>query len=324
MNLLQRWLRQPQGVWIRKAMFQIHLWAGVGAAVYIFLICVTGSMLVFRPELSRTFVRKPVIVDASGPMLTDEQIKEVASRENPGFQPTNVFRDRRPNIAVEVWMESPTDSRRRMVNPYTGADIGPAVRPGMQALTWLLDFHDNLLGGETGRLVNGAGGFLLTVLAMTGVVIWWPGIKNWARSLTIHRGVSWKRFNWDLHSAVGFWCSIAVFVFALTGFYLVYQEWLSPVLERLEAYDGVTFERGQMEDIVAWLPRLHFGRFRGMRPRIILGLKIFWVVVGLAPAVLAVTGLVMWWNRVVRKSALLNTPQPELVRAVSLETANTE
>jgi uncharacterized iron-regulated membrane protein len=207
------------------------------------------------------------------------------------------------------------------VNPFTGADLGPVVNPGMTALSALLDLHDNLMTGETGRLVNGAGGFVLTVLALTGAVIWWPGIKNSVRSLFLHRGVSWKRFMWDLHSAVGFWSCVLVFMFAISGFYLVYQEWFSPVLDRLEAYDGATFERQYIEDLLAWLPRLHFGRFRGMRPQITLGLKIFWVIVGLAPAVLAASGLVMWWNRVVRKTARANVRQSELAPLASSEVA---
>lgn len=47
----QRWVRQPQRVWIRKALFQIHLWSGIGFGLYIFFISVTGSVLVYRNEL---------------------------------------------------------------------------------------------------------------------------------------------------------------------------------------------------------------------------------------------------------------------------------
>jgi uncharacterized iron-regulated membrane protein len=47
--------------------------------------------------------------------------------------------------------------------------------------------------------------------------------------------------------------------------------------------------------ILLWLTKLHFGNFyRGDWP-----LKIVWVVLGVAPALLFVTGVLMWWNRVV-------------------------
>ena len=45
-----------------------------------------------------------------------------------------------------------------------------------------------------------------------------------------------------------------------------------------------------------WLVRLHFGRWRNSHI-----LKAVWVVLGLIPAAMLVTGTVMWWYRVVRK-----------------------
>ena len=48
----------------------------------------------------------------------------------------------------------------------------------------LLDLHDNLLGGPIGREVNGVAQLRLIALAASGLVIWWPGIEAWRRSLT--------------------------------------------------------------------------------------------------------------------------------------------
>jgi uncharacterized iron-regulated membrane protein len=174
--------------------------------------------------------------------------------------------------------------------------MGPAVPTGLMFLGWFLDLHDNLLGGETGRYVNGVGGLLLTILALTGVVVWWSGIKNWLRSVTIHRGVNWNRFNRDLHSALGFWTSIFVLMWAFTGFFLVYQQSFSSITDFLATYNAHS-----VETLLVWLPRLHFGRFRGLGPGLTLTYKIVWVIFGLAPAVLSTTGVLMWWNRVVRK-----------------------
>ena len=47
----QRWVRQPQKVWLRRAIFQVHLWAGIGVGLYVLFISVTGSVLVYRNEL---------------------------------------------------------------------------------------------------------------------------------------------------------------------------------------------------------------------------------------------------------------------------------
>src|SRR5256885_342498 len=67
--------RNPQNVWARRALFQIHLWAGVGAGIYILLISVSGSVIVFRNELYKSFVRPPLVVEPFGTPLTDDELK---------------------------------------------------------------------------------------------------------------------------------------------------------------------------------------------------------------------------------------------------------
>jgi len=146
-------------------------------------------------------------------------------------------------------------------------------------LQWLVDLHDNLLSGQTGRTVNGIGAFLVTLLGLTGTVIWWPGKKNWRRSIAINPKARFPRFNWDIHSATGFWCSLFVLVWGVSGIGLCFPGTLNYVAN------------GEFLD---WLTRLHFGRFDGLT-------EALWTIVGLAPAVLAFTGALMWWNRVLCK-----------------------
>ncbi len=40
----------PQHVWFRRALFQIHLWTGVGLGLYILAISISGSILVFPQD----------------------------------------------------------------------------------------------------------------------------------------------------------------------------------------------------------------------------------------------------------------------------------
>jgi uncharacterized iron-regulated membrane protein len=46
-------LTRPQNVFLRKALFQVHLWTGIAIGLYIVLVCVTGSALVFRIYMQR-------------------------------------------------------------------------------------------------------------------------------------------------------------------------------------------------------------------------------------------------------------------------------
>ncbi len=44
--------RSWRRTFLRRALFQIHLWVGIGLGIYVFLICVSGSALVFHHELA--------------------------------------------------------------------------------------------------------------------------------------------------------------------------------------------------------------------------------------------------------------------------------
>lgn len=53
MSVWQQWMQHPEKVWVRKCFFYLHLWLGVGFGLYIVLMSITGSMIVFRNELER-------------------------------------------------------------------------------------------------------------------------------------------------------------------------------------------------------------------------------------------------------------------------------
>jgi hypothetical protein len=38
LTVWQRWARQPQKVWLRRALFQVHLWSGIAVGLYILLM----------------------------------------------------------------------------------------------------------------------------------------------------------------------------------------------------------------------------------------------------------------------------------------------
>jgi uncharacterized iron-regulated membrane protein len=210
MSAWQRWLQHPEKSWVRHAFFQIHLWVGAALGLYVLLMSVSGSIIVYRDELSRRF-----------------------------------------------------------------------------SIEWIVNLHENLLFGTTGRLVNGIGAMCVTSLCLTGAVIWWPGIKNWRRALTVNWRAPFARITWDLHSALGFWCFIFVLVWGLSGIYFSFPQLVNPLF-LLDPADHFT-DQG-----LFWLSELHFGRFG-------LFAQALWTLLGLVPAVLAFTGVFICCRRVIYK-----------------------
>jgi uncharacterized iron-regulated membrane protein len=163
----------------------------------------------------------------------------------------------------------------------------------LPAMEWVVDLHDNLLAGDTGKRVNGIGGVVLTCLAFTGLVIWWRGRRAWHHGFVVKRRTRWPRFTFDLHSAAGIWILLFLLIWGATGIYFAFPQPFMAAIDVFEPEDmNPGFRRG--DRVLEWLVRLHFGRFGGWTSRIV------WAAAGLVPVVLVVTGTVMWWNRVIR------------------------
>ena len=71
--------------------------------------------------------------------------------------------------------------------------------------------------------------------------------------------------------------------------------YLDPYTGKVLRVDSVE-NRSVGDTILAWVTPLHFGTFGGG-----LTVYVLWVVLGLSPAVLGVSGVLMWWNRVAVK-----------------------
>ena len=312
MTYWKRWILQPQTAWLRKAIFQLHLWSGIGFGLYVLLVSITGSVLVYRNELYRAATRDPIIVTESGARLTDEQLKGAATRAYPGYSVAIISRALNPNEAVNISLDTRAGRKNRLFNPYTGADLGDSVPLGIFLVSKLLELHDDLLAGTTGRSVNGAGALLLVILTFTGMVVWWPGIKTWRRSLTVQRNAGWPRFIWGLHSMIGFWSLAFMLLFGFSGAYLGNPQQVQDLADRIEPITDANTQTRTVDQVIYWLAYLHFGRINGIGisckgPGLCDStVKLIWAVFGLTPAAMFVTGAMMWWNRVIRQKLRRN------------------
>jgi len=225
----RQWLEHPEKVWVHRPIFQIHLWLGMMAGLYIFVMSVSGSAIVYRNAL-----------EGSG-------------------------------------------------NPQA---------PGFRVIEWLVDLHENFLLGRTGRAINGIGALCLTMICLTGIILWWPGITNWRRSLSVNWGASFARLNWDLHNVLGFWCLLFILVWGVSGIYFAFPGVFNALVGLLQLANPTS--KPQFGDFaLSWLANLHFGRFDWFT-------EVIWALVGLVPAVLSFTGIFMCCHRLlVRKGAPL-------------------
>jgi uncharacterized iron-regulated membrane protein len=371
--------RHPQRVWLRRAMFQIHLWTGLLLCLYSLVIGVSGSVLVFEDDLGRLSYPQLNRVPGGAPPapVTGASFARIAAavrQAEPSWTLSAIYAPgvRGDNYAVLL----SRNGKYRYV--YASAADGHLL--GGQSLeegwlNWVADLHFRLLGGPVGFIVNGIGAACLLLLCITGAVVWWPGVKTWKRALTVDFGRRWKRINFDLHSAVGFWTLALMSLWAVSGVYFVWPErfvaavnflsstpnaappklhvalhaqsselgipaWVEkasaaagsrfplqgiglpsgdqPASVMLARGDIVDFSHttwvyidpvragvlgfwrsGNNETLGDWFVWImgpaHFGTYWGF------GVKVLWAVLGCALPLLAITGVLMYWNRYLSK-----------------------
>jgi uncharacterized iron-regulated membrane protein len=228
-------LDRPQQIFWRKAAFQVHLWSGILLCLYMLVIGVSGSILVFEKELGHlTFAKLWKASATSAPAVDFPKAVAAVTSAFPGYKITAGYPPDKPGDNFEFLLRRDMQTRDVFLDASTGRIAGE-IDPNRSWIAWMIDLHFHLLGGSIGEAINGVGGIGLVLLCLTGIVIWWPGLKNWTRALKINLRSSWKRINYDLHSAVGFWTLLILFMWAFTGVYLVWNDPIEAFVNRFSS-----------------------------------------------------------------------------------------
>ncbi|MBI4909332.1 MAG: PepSY domain-containing protein [Acidobacteria bacterium] len=225
MGFIKKALDKPRTLFLRRALFQIHLWAGIAIGIYALLIGISGSILVFREDLQemRLHPYETVTVPAGSARQSPDAWLAVLRRElGPRGQMT-IELPQKPEDPVHAFLFREGGMHHYFLNPYTSEVMGQVSFKG-GFLAFLHTFHGNLFLMRPGRLVNGYGALLLLLLIVTGAFIWWPGRRLWRRRMGIDFSASGKRINWDLHNATGFWSLSGFALLCLTGAFFTWPQ----------------------------------------------------------------------------------------------------
>lgn len=290
MGSWQRWLRAPQTLPLRRLLFQVHLWLGIGVGLYVLLISVSGSAIVLRPQIARWFTPSEVPAIVGAPL----QGAELAARVTAVYVDARVVRisePQREGRSTYVLLERDGREQSRYFDQYSGQDLGPTFPWQVATVEWLTRLHDDLLLDRPGRRWNGVGGLLFLGMVASGMVLWWQGSSRWQDGLLIRRS-SRRSLFWQMHSALGFWSLLLLFIW---GFTAVYFAWPEPFDRFIDFLDEDLQDDTRPDSWLLWMIQLHFGRFRGL-----LWANVLWIVLGLLPAILYVSGFVLWYRRVLR------------------------
>ncbi|MFM2252051.1 MAG: hypothetical protein RJB68_388 [Pseudomonadota bacterium] len=103
------------------------------------------------------------------------------------------------------------------VNPYTATVIQSTDKEST-GFAWARKIHASLLLGDTGKRVMEVASGLGIVMIATGLYLFWPrNGSGWAEVLVPEWRATGRRWWKSLHTSMGFWISVVLFSFLLTG-----------------------------------------------------------------------------------------------------------
>lgn len=296
---LQRWLQAPQTHWLRKLVFQVHLWMGVGLGLYVLVISLSGSAILLKSPFYEWFTPRKVEPVNSTP-LEGEALNARMAEVYAGYELGFTTPPEQPDDAVYIVLSKNGEYFPHYFNQYTGEDVGPSDPWPIKAVYWVADLHEDLMLDETGVMLNGLGGLMFLIMSLTGLMIWWRGRASWFEGFLIKRN-SPRAFLWQLHSFIGFWSLLLMFSWGISGFQLGFPE---AVYGSIEWINANVMDATSIDESLRFFRRIHFARF-GEGPWANWG----WIIASFMPTLLLLSGVIVWWKRVIRKQWI--APQAE-------------
>jgi len=138
---------------------------GLCAALFLALLGITGTLMVFENEIDRALNPKLTWVGPGGHYLSLTEIQTRLERRYPGYTITGLAFSPRREIAWDAFLESKTSQRGMGIvfNPFTGHILGNEAQRN-DFMNKVHQLHLRLLAGNAGASCERCGGVLAVSL----------------------------------------------------------------------------------------------------------------------------------------------------------------
>ena len=206
---------------IRRILFTLHLWTAMIAGALLVLLGVTGAILAFEEPIDHALNPGLFYVHPQGSALPASALLNRVRQDFPGKRATILMFGKAPDLATVATVPGVGSV---FLDPYSGRVVG--VRKSNKYFTQTVhQLHIRLLMGDTGSRILGVAGLVLIFLTLSGIYLWWP-----LKRVSVAGRKSWRRFNFDLHHAAGFYSSVFLFLLSLTGVMIAFGEYTVPAM----------------------------------------------------------------------------------------------
>lgn len=154
----------------------LHRWPGLVALVLVTVLALSGAALSVFPMAEHL---------AAPQAVAGQSVADLATRvadTHPGLEEIR----RAPSGRITAWWFDGGTPGSAVIDPATGADVGPADPNPVER--WLTRLHRSLFLGDAGRLVMAAGAAAMLVLTLSGAALVARRTGGWRRWFSRLRG----------------------------------------------------------------------------------------------------------------------------------------
>lgn len=208
----------------RRVVFWLHQIIGLGLGLFLGLLALSGSILIFGDPMDRSLYPDLLQV-SSAQNPTPVSTATLWQRLEEAHLSSKIQRIRVPRNATspyEVCLKSP-DTACVYINPYDAHIMGSRI-PDQSFKRRLFLLHSHLWSGDTGESLVGVLGILLLLMSLSGLWLWWPRTRVQAAAAPGPKENPWTQTSYRLHRWLGFTMCLFLVLSSMTGIGLAFEK----------------------------------------------------------------------------------------------------
>jgi uncharacterized iron-regulated membrane protein len=213
--------------------FQLHRYIGFAVGLPIVFISLTGSLLVFKPEIEQLLIaQKFGYIEPQPQMVSIDKVLDTAKSAlvtHPELTLNSIRLPPKPSSPYQIDLFDSQDKLTRLfIHPYTAKVMG-WMEGDSSIERVILKLHYGFQSGRTGEIIVGILGLLLFILSVTGLILW-TGWRNLISGFKVKWNGHFKRVNYDVHKVTGIFTTLLLAITAFTGFCWNFSDWSYPII----------------------------------------------------------------------------------------------
>lgn len=198
-------------------MWRWHFFAGLFCLPFIVLLCLTGSIYLFKPQVDHWIDWRYDHLAAGATHSTPVQEVRAALNAVPGSHFLAYELPETTSSAARVIVDRQGTAIRVYVDP-TSCLVLKQVPEEERFERIIFKLHGQLLLGNTGSIIMEMVASWTIMLIATGLYLWWPRRTQGLAGVFYPRITRNGRVRWrDLHAVTGLWVSSFLALFLVSG-----------------------------------------------------------------------------------------------------------